>query len=189
MHIHARTREERKKQTLENIKYKTRASTKRVKSSHSTSDAQNPTASPPYTAFSELLPHELPHFYLYSLLDRDGALGSAQDGLQPEPVAAHHDAHDPLLVGDEQYHRDVVLNKNEQERTKQRREERVKRPDPMASARPLSPAQRGTTKRSRSSAILLFCPLLKQSRRLPCADGTPVWSVAAGYAHARCGRN
>lgn len=44
-----------------------------------------------------------------SLFNGDGALGRCEDGLQAQAVPSDNDAHHALLVGNEQDHRDRVL--------------------------------------------------------------------------------
>lgn len=45
------------------------------------------------------------------LLDRDGTVRRVQNLLEAQSVPAHHDAYDPLVVGNEQHHRDGMLQR------------------------------------------------------------------------------
>lgn len=59
----------------------------------------------------------------HALFDRDEGVGRGEDGLETKTVPPHYDAYDALLVGNEQHHRDAMLEEQNitQENSKKER--------------------------------------------------------------------
>lgn len=67
----------------------------------------------------------------HALFDRDKGVGRGEDGLETKTVPPHHDAYHALLVGNEQDHRDAVL---EEQKPIQNTEHRTSRKGTLGGA-------------------------------------------------------